>query len=319
MGRSKHLKIIDLHCDTIYRMMKSNGITELRENDFSVDINKLKQGNSIAQFFALYVDLRECTDPLEECLEMLHRFYIELSKNKEAISIARNIDELMDNNRKGKISALLTVEEGGVIKGKLSHLRNLYRLGVRLITLTWNYPNEIGYPNYHKEYRVKGLTVFGEEVIHEMNQLGMLIDVSHLSDRGFYDVANITTKPFIASHSNARSIADHPRNLTDEMIRVLAEKGGVIGINFFSDFLGGGNTSKVEDIIRHIQHIKMVGGIDVISIGSDFDGMNCDMEISNIGEIDKLIQGLKSNGFTESEIEKICYKNALRIIRDVCR
>lgn len=190
-------------------------------------------------------------------------------------------------------------------------------MGVRAITLTWNYPNEIGYPNTNYEHKDKGLTSFGEEVVHEMNRLGMLIDVSHLSDQGFYDVARLSSKPFIASHSNARAIKNHSRNLDDNMIKTLSEKGGVMGICFERDFLGESEKARIEDMIKHIKHIKNIGGIDVIALGSDFDGCHPDGEISNIGEIEKLSYALKDNNFTEDEIDKIFYRNALRVIKDV--
>ena len=225
----------------------------------------------------------------------------------------------MENDRIGKLSAIITIEEGGAIKGKLQNLRNFYRLGVRLITLTWNYPNEIGYPSCMPEHMDKGLTPFGEEVVHEMNKLGMLIDVSHLSDGGFHDVARLSTKPCVASHSNARALCPHTRNLTDDMIKVLSNKGGVMGINFEREFLGNRDISTVEEMVNHIKHIRNVGGIEVIAIGTDYDGINQQLEIENMGQISKLILGLQNNGFNEEEIEKIFYKNALRVIKDVLK
>lgn len=309
--------IIDLHCDTILKLMEDKEKFELKQNPFSVDIEKLKKASSYAQFFALYIDLDEEKDPLEYCLEMLDKFYVEIEKNKDDIGIARNYEEMLKNHKQGKISAFLTIEEGGALKGKLHHLRNFYRLGVRLITLTWNYPNEIGYPNCAAEFTNQGLTDFGKEVVYEMNRLGMLIDVSHLSDRGFYDVAGISSKPFVASHSNARTIKNHKRNLTDPMIRTLAEKGGVMGINFAKEFLGEAPISKVEDMVRHIQHIRNQGGIEVIALGTDFDGISPGLEIENMGEIHKLIHALQKNDFSQEDIEKICYKNALRVIKEV--
>ena len=202
------------------------------------------------------------------------------------------------------------------LNGSLYNLRNFYRLGVRLITLTWNFPNEIGYPNCKPEFVYRGLTSFGQEVVREMNNLSMIIDVSHLSDKGFYDVSSISKNPFVASHSNSRSITNHPRNLTDEMIKILAEKGGVTGINFEKSFLGENIPAKVSDMILHIKHIRDVGGIDVIGIGSDFDGIALQSEISDIAEMDKLVHELNKNGFSDDEIEKIFYKNILRVIKD---
>ncbi len=313
----KKMRPIDMHCDTIFELMKGKEKLNLYENKLSIDIKKLKRGNSLAQFFAMYVNLKAEKDPMETCLEMIDKFYVELEKNSTHISLASNYDEIMKNDRDGRMSAVLTIEEGGAIKGKLHNLRNFYRLGVRSITLTWNFPNEIGFPNSNYEHKDKGLTSFGEEVVNEMNRLGMLIDVSHISDQGFYDVARLSSKPFIASHSNARAIKEHSRNLDDNMIRTLSEKGGLMGICFERDFLGESERARVDDMIRHIKHIRNIGGIDVIALGSDFDGCTPDGEISNIGEIEKLAHSLKANNFTEDEIDKIFYKNALRVIKDV--
>ena len=313
------MHVIDLHCDTILQLMEDKKNLGLKTNSLSVDIEKLKRANSMAQFFALYIDLERSQNPLENCLEMADKFYMELELNKEEIALARNYQELIENQKAGKISAFLTIEEGGALKGELHHLRNFYRLGVRLITLTWNFPNEIGFPNYKGQYMNMGLTSFGKEVVEEMNHLGMLIDVSHLSDQGFYDVAQLSSQPFAASHSNARSIKNHTRNLTDHMIKTLANNGGVMGINFAGDFLGHSSLSKVEDVVSHIKHIRKVGGIDVIALGTDFDGINSDLEIENIGEIEKLTNVLEKEGFSVEEIEKICYRNTLRVIKEVLK
>lgn len=309
------MQIIDLHCDTILHLMDQPH-SSLYCNDLSVDIKKLKTGNSLAQFFALYIDLAKQQNPLQYCLHMVDTFHREMENNSQHIALAQNYQEMCLNQQAGKISAFLTIEEGGALQGRLENLRNFYRLGVRLLTLTWNYPNEIGYPNCEEKYGMQGLTDFGKQVVAEMNHLGMIIDVSHLSDQGFYDVAALSDQPFVASHSNARTIRDHKRNLTDHMIRLLAQKGGVMGINFSGNFLAGSACSKVEDMVRHIQHIVKVGGIDVVALGTDFDGIEYSLEIATIGEIDKLVKALSQIGFKTSDIEKFCYKNAMRVIKE---
>lgn len=308
---------IDLHCDTISKLVELGPTTPLRENDLNVDIRKLQAGNFAAQFFALFIDMAKTENPLEYCLRMLDRFHLELAANQDTIRLATNQAELLKNQSEAKISAFLTIEEGGALKGRLSNLRNFYRLGVRLLTLTWNYPNELGFPNALEDCRDKGLTEFGREVVAEMNQLGMLVDVSHLSDQGFYDVAAASSHPFVASHSNARAITGHARNLTDEMIRLLAEKGGVTGLTFARSFLAEPPNCRVEDMVRHVKHIHQVGGIDVIAIGSDFDGTKPPLEVADSSEIGKLITGLAQAGFNDAELEKICYGNAMRVIRQV--
>jgi membrane dipeptidase len=149
-----------------------------------------------------------------------------------------------------------------------------------------------------------------------MNRLGMLIDVSHLSDRGFYDVAELSKQPFVASHSNARSLTPHSRSLTDDMIKVLADHGGVIGLNFCGAFLGDSEISRVEDMVSHILHIRQVGGTEVIALGTDFDGISPELEIEDMGQIGKLIRALERAGFTDAELDKFLWQNSLRVIQD---
>ncbi|WP_026477931.1 dipeptidase [Alkaliphilus transvaalensis] len=318
------MKYIDLHCDTIFRMFFSEEKTTLKKNDYQVDLEKLKKSNAIGQFFALFFDLSEAKkrnySPYEVGMKMLDLFDSEIAINKEEIALATNYVDLEKNQQEGKISAFLAVEEGGVLEGKIDYLQKYYDRGARLITLTWNHPNEVGFPNINKEYSQQGLTSFGRVVVEAMNELGMIIDVSHLSDAGFYDVAQLSSKPFIASHSNARAVRDHSRNLTDDMVKILADKGGVTGINFAAYFLGEDKTySKVEDMITHIKHLRNVGGIEIIALGTDFDGIGGELEIKDFSQMYKLVDALEKHKFTSEEIEKICYKNTIRVIKDVMK
>ena len=311
------MKLIDLHCDTIDRLMINVKESNLRVNEFSVDIERLKKADSLAQTFALFVDTDKTNDPFEYCMRMADKFFEEMEKNKDVISLAKNYEDIKRNESERKVSALLSIEEGAVLEGNIDNLNKFYDLGVRMMTLTWNHKNEIGYPHNIGGDPKKGLTDFGIEVVHKMNELGMLIDVSHLSDAGFYDVARLSKQPFIATHSNSRNVKNHSRNLTDDMIRTLGNKGGVTGINFFSKFLGDSEVGKVDDMIKHIKHIINVGGIDVVAIGTDFDGIDTEVEIKDISQMNKLVVALEKSGFTYDEIEKIYYKNALRVIKEV--
>lgn len=312
------MKLIDLHCDTISCLMGDNTENTLRKNNFSVDLEKLKQGDYLAQIFALFVNKGHVESPHSYCLKMAKKFLEEINKNSDMISLARNYDEIIKNKDAGKLSAILSIEEGATIEGNLKNLKDFYDMGVRMMTLTWNYENEIGYPNKGEGNSEKGLKPFGIETVEFMNELGMLVDVSHLSDGGFYDVAKISKKPFIATHSNARSVTGHMRNLTDDMIKILSNRGGVTGINFCSAFIGDHeNNTYIDDMIRHINHIRNIGGIDVLAIGTDFDGISSKVEISNSSEMGKLVEALDKAGLKEEEIEKVCYKNALRLIKDV--
>lgn len=243
----------------------------------------------------------------------------ELEKNREKIGPVLTYSDIEENQRAGKMSALLSVEEGAVCQGELPKLLTLYEQGVRMMTLTWNYPNELGFPHQNAE---GGLTEKGREFVRKMQEIGMIVDVSHLSDQGFYDVLKETDKPFVASHSNARSICPHSRNLTDEMIRALAERGGVTGLNFYADFLkkavsGEKNSGTIADIVRHAAHIVSVGGEDCLGLGSDFDGIDTQEELTGVQDMEKLAEALRRAGFTVSQIDKIFYRNVLRLYQEL--
>ena len=242
------MKVIDMHCDTIGGLYmqdkKGQDHQNILSNQMNIDLEKMEKGDYLAQCFAMFVPFN-VENPFETCMEMIDRFYQEIEAHPDKIALARNGEELEQNAASGRMSAILTIEEGGVTKGNLAYLRDFYRLGVRMITLTWNFENGIGYPNFvrseHPDFKSPntkdGLTPFGIEMVKEMNRLGIIVDVSHLSDAGFYDVLKYTTGPFVASHSNARAVCNHCRNLTDDMIRELAKRGGVMGINYAADFL----------------------------------------------------------------------------------
>lgn len=318
------MRLIDMHCDTFWLMMRTQGIG-LQKNDLCIDIEKMKAAGSMAQFFASFIHMSgfEGGNAVEEAyqhaLDMIAYGKAELAKCSDSIVIARNYDELIANCDSGKMSAILTVEEGGIINGKMEYLEELYRQGIRLITLTWNYENSIGFPNSREpELMNRGLKPFGIEVVRRMNELGMLIDVSHLSDGGFWDVVRYSTKPFVASHSNARVLCSHPRNLTDEMIKALAEKGGVAGVNFYPYFLRESGKATVEDIAEHLWHMYQIGGEDVIAFGTDFDGFNeGELDIAHMGEMNLVYDAIRKRGFTERQMEKIWNGNILRVLREM--
>ncbi|MCF0114284.1 MAG: membrane dipeptidase [Erysipelotrichaceae bacterium] len=326
------MKVIDMHCDTI-SILYHRPELNLRDNDLNISINKMLQGDYLAQCFAMFIPLKSTNNAFETCNEMMDVYFREIEKNKDLINYALTGTEIEENLKKGKMSSILTIEEGGTTKGNLAFLHTFYRLGVRMMTLTWNFENELGYPNVHavkpdgsKDTTIpeeRGLTPTGIEIIKEMEKIGMIIDVSHLSDGGFWDVINHTTKPFVASHSNARSVCNHVRNMSDDMILALAKRGGVMGINYFADFLEvppadkTGFMSTVDNMVKHINYIKNLAGIDVIGLGSDFDGISQNLEMKDCSMLSMLENRLKEEGYTTEEIEKIFYKNVLRVFKEV--
>lgn len=247
-----------------------------------------------------------------------------LLENKEVIAPVFSYKDIEKNNVNGKISALLTIEEGGVCKGRVDLLKEFYNKGVRMMTLLWNYENELGYPNGSTSngQSKKGLKEKGFEFLWYMENMGMIVDVSHLSDEGFYDVYDYSKKPFVASHSNARALSPHTRNLSDDMIRKIALKGGVIGINFCPYFLDKNihkqeAEGKVEYIIDHIKHIVNIGGINCLGFGSDFDGMEGNLELENASYFPILEHKIIKAGFKPSEIEAIYFKNVLNLYKEL--
>ena len=319
------IPIIDLHCDTIMSLYH-NKEKKLYNNDLQIDICKLREGGYLAQVFAMFVFLKGTESPYKTCNEMIDLFYQELESNKENIKIALKYDDIINNQNNGLLNAILSIEEGAVVEGSIEKLVHFYNRGVRMICLNWNFINGIGHPNFHIVDGVKdntpnkedGLTSFGIEMVKKMEELGMIIDVSHLSDKGFWDVYNNTTKPFIASHSNARNVCNHTRNLDDDMIKVLASRGGVTGLNFAKDFISvGKDLSYVDDIVNHALHIIEVGGIDVLAFGTDFDGIERNTEVDNASQMQVFYQKFKDAGLSDNDIEKIFYKNFLRVFKKV--
>lgn len=331
------MQVVDMHCDTIMRIVEIRDTGKqvfLDKNDLNIDINKLKKGQYMLQNFAIFTPLKMVENPVLNTQRGIDCFYQEIEKNSKDINPVFTYQDIEENAKNGIISAMLTLEEGAVVFDSLAMLRNYYRLGVRMITLTWNFANGIGYPNFEssKNNTFKdlftintkdGLTPFGIKYVQEMERLGIIIDVSHLSDAGFYDVLKYTTKPFVASHSNARTVCGVARNMSDEMIIALAKRGGVMGINYCGDFLlptdNGGAKSYVKDMVKHIQHIVSVGGIDCVGLGSDFDGIDPNLEMNDASKLPMLEKALQEVGFTQEEIAKIFYKNVLRVYKEILK
>lgn len=327
-----YMKAVDMHCDTIeaiYEARRRGETISLRENDRMVDLKKLQAGDYELQTFALFTHLEKAEGrPFEYCMELLDTFCEEMEAGREWIRPVFSYEDILENRRQGRMSALLSIEEGAVCQGKLAFLRDFYRLGVRMMTLTWNYPNELGWPGRRSRKEdgswlwqpetERGLTETGLLFLEEMERLGIIIDVSHLGDAGIWDVLHHTKKPFVASHSNARALRNHPRNLTDEMIRQIADRGGVIGINYYPSFLeDGAEASRISNILQHMEHIKKTGGIGCLGLGSDFDGISGELEIKDASCLPALSAAMEKAGFSTGEIEAVFGGNVLRLFKEL--
>ena len=339
----------------------------LRRNDLMIDLERLKKGDCLCQNLGLFVDLHRRADFIQHPEEpspaaspfaapagstssskqpsdpacqktyldpwytvscLVKVFQEELAANSDLISQVTTGDEIRANEKAGRLSALMSIEEGGCCKGSMEHLKELYQVGARMMTLTWNHENELASPNHPEkahyfEFVPKddhGLKKRGVEFVEAMQDMGMLVDVSHLSDAGFYDVCRIVRGPFVASHSNARAVCGCGRNLTDDMIRKLAEHGGVTGINFCPEFLEPKEKDprqSLSAIAAHARHIMNVGGRECLGIGTDFDGIEGLLDYGSADKLPLLAEGLEKEGFTQEEIESIFYKNVLRVYDEV--
>lgn len=321
------MHLIDMHCDTAGKILESKEGEGLYKNSFDLDIKGMKEAGTMAQFFACYIYMEmfrgetRFDQAFAYAKQMIENMREEVGKNAADIAFAFNGSDIVHNQKEGKISALLTLEEGGILNGSLDKLEELYREGIRLVTLMWNFENCMGFQNSRNpEIMRKGLKPFGIETVERMNELGMIVDVSHMSDGGFWDVVNYCKSPFVASHSCARSLCDHPRNLTDEMLKALGEKGGVVGMNFFPVFVSEEQKAGKEKLAAHIRYMVNMAGIESVAIGTDFDGFEGgELEIDKVEKMPLLYQELRKSGFTEGQLEKIWYKNVMRVIGDVMK
>lgn len=328
------MKLIDFHADTITTLYYDldNFVSDsefiyrepqsaLAKNQHRIDIAKLKAADSLAQFFALWLNLEKChkynISAWEHFLKLHKSLMSELDKSAGEIAIATDLASLEKNNLQNKISAFIAVEEGAFITD-LADLDTAYNMNVRYITLVWNYETHIAVPSYIDQTR--GLKAFGFAMVEKMQDLGILVDVSHLSDQGVRDVLAIAKNPIIASHSDVRALCNNKRNLPDELIKKIADNGGIIGVGCVPNFLDEVyKTIKIETMVKHIQYIYKVAGIEVLALGNDFDGYKCYTpdtdEIKNIADMPKLIDKLLASGFTSAQVEKIFNLNAKRILQ----
>lgn len=293
------MKIFDLHCDTLYKFYEDNNYSFF-ENDGHISENALIKGDYLAQCFAIYIP-QDITG--EDAFTFFERQY-------ESFINLKNSSNVLGN----KIKAILTVENADLLNGELKRIDSLKERQVKILGLIHNGENCLGFPHSKDEISSnKTLKNFGREVIDALNSTNITADVSHLNLGGFMDVANLSKKPFIASHSACREIVDHSRNLYDFQIKAIANSGGIVGIPFYSYFLNGTEKTEIMDIIRHLEHLINIGGENIAAIGTDFDGMNCNLPFKNVGDMQLLVDAIIKK-FGLKIAEKICYKNALRIL-----
>jgi membrane dipeptidase len=308
------LKIIDTHCDALLKLQYSKRIpfnkTQLRFNDspeLNTNLQFLKKGNINVQFFAIFMMPDVPTnEKWQHALEQIDIFYHEIIRKNPEMKHIKKWQDIKDL-KEGEIGAVLTLEGADAFGNDLAKLRMLYQLGVLSIGLTWNNANLCA--DGVEEPRGAGLTSFGKEVVQLNNEHGVLTDVSHLSVKAFWDVMEIAKYP-IASHSNAFTLCEHPRNLNDEQIKAMFERNAMIHVVFWPPFINHErNDATINDLIRHIDYLCELGGVRHIGLGSDFDGISSFVtDLENASKYQNLINQLLKH-YSEEEVKGFAHQN----------
>ncbi len=321
--------VVDAHCDTLLKIGAGTGRhLGNRLSDVQVDLPRLAEAGVSAQFFACYVEPQHVTHrALERVIELIDVFYAEAAANPDRLLPATGPAGVAQAYRQGKVAGILAVEGGEALQGNLAVLRTLHRLGVRALTLTWNYRNALA-DGFEETRTGGGLSRFGVEVVKEMGRLGMMVDVSHLSETGFWQVMEEAKGPVVATHSNARAVCDHPRNLTDEQIKALAAKGGVMGLNSYGPFVQegagkdgpGGQTVKatLDRLLDHADHVVSLVGFRSLGLGLDLDGIGATTEgLEDVLGLPRLAKGLLERGHEPEAVRAMLGGNFLRVMEEV--
>lgn len=317
------IPLFDAHCDTAFQMLLEG--YGLFENPGHVDLKRALRYAPYAQFFAFFVmtedEMPEQCERLrgkdfEDVFELELKLLLgELEKNSDKISLCRTAAEIKKAARDGKAAAMLSIEGAEAIGCGIDGLRKAYELGVRAVNPVWNRDNALG--GCAASESGLGLTYLGQNFCLEAERLGMILDVSHLSEQGFWELCETVEAPFMASHSNSKALCGHVRNLTDGQFCEIVRRGGVAGINFYADFVG--ESPNIYDIVRHIEHFMELGGEKTLAIGGDLDGCDSLPEgIKGIENVSDLYEALLRENYGEDVLRGIFYENLLGLVETIC-
>lgn len=283
--------VFDAHCDTLCRICDCGG--NMTKNTYNIDITRMRKYIAYTQIYAMYIAPEYYDNPQKRMMDLYNAY--------------------TDSDFTG-ITPILSLEGGEVIES-FDAVDMLAAMGVRCVNLTWNSTNRLA---GGCDDTLSGVTPFGKDVIHRLNNNGIMIDVSHLNDKSFYDVAELSALPLIATHSNSRVICNHNRNITDDMFNIIKDSGGCIGINLYRPFVTKNKLCRIGDVIKHIEHFLELGGEDHIGIGADFDGVDNNLpdSINGCEDLYKLFDKMCNLGYSDSIIDKITHKNFQRLFTE---
>lgn len=305
--------LIDGHCDTLCLAYEEN--CSIANTAYSFNLEDANIIKPYIQVLASYIKPKD-NNGYNTVNKLLDKYYEEYDKYKDHIITIKDLNNIEQVANENKVGIILSTENGDAINGSIENLVALYNRGMRIMSLTWNADNLLACGAHTLDDT--GLTPLGIEVIHKMNELNMIIDVSHASPKSFYDIARHSDLPIIATHSCCSSICKSKRNLTDDQIKKIAESGGVIGVCFCSEFLNNANKSTSDDIVRHIEYIANLVGVEHVAIGSDFDGMDVEdlpTDIKGIKDLYIIFDKLQQRGFLDEDIYKIAGDNYIRVFK----
>lgn len=308
------LHIADCHCDTIYRLSDPSFCFTRSGSDGHLDLPRLRRGGVTLQFFALCTAAITATAYLHRALEKLVLYHRLLAENREQLLPVEHRGDPAQAAATAKIGCLLALEGAEPLEGNLELLELFYRLGVRCLSPTWNYRNFLA-EGSNEEKAGGGLTRAGRRLVQMTSELGIILDLAHLASRSFADALQLTAKPPLVSHANARALCEHPRNLGDEQLKALADRDGVIGLSFYPYFITGKKEASLEQLADHFVHIATLIGPAHLAFGSDFDGIDCTVTgLEDASCYGRLIEVLSRRGFSSAELEQIAWGNVLRIV-----
>ena len=302
------MNIFDAHCDTLYEVT-FKGQT-FRKNALNVDAERLFNLGGYTQIFAAWLENSENAD--FKFRKMADKLDEETEKNSDIIKKCTSYEDMCSARKEGKTAAFFSLEGAYQIE-KAEDIEYIFSRGVRFINMTWNGANRLA----GGVSSGSGLTELGRNALSEMERLGIIADVSHLNEKSFWDLTEAAKQPIIASHSNSKALCPHVRNLTDEQFKKIAELGGCVGINFYSDFLAEGKAADISDLVRHVNHFLDIGGEDHIGLGSDFDGVSRLPDGINGAEDMEMLANVFEKSFGGRRAEKIMHENFERIIKNL--
>ena len=322
-----HVLTLDTHCDTPMFFPKGVDFGS-RDRQLLVDLHKMAEGHQDATIMVCYLpqpkdgkDFRQMVEfdvngPTAYADLIFDKIETIVNHNSQYINIARTPADLWMNKHRGLKSIMLGIENGIALDGKLENLQHFAERGIVYMTLCHNGDNDIcdsarGSQTHH------GVSAFGRQVISEMNRLGIMVDMSHAGEKSFYDALELSNQPIVCSHSSCRVLCDHPRNLTDDQMRALAQKGGVMQVTLYNGFLVKDGEATIEDAMRHLEHAIDIMGVDHVGLGTDFDGDGGIRGLGNSAELLHFTRQLMARGFNESDIQKIWGGNFLRVMQQV--